>query len=93
MGVLAYPHSVQQAGYIMIDKDIVASESVSGNRNRNFERRSAQTSRAGWKPRQTSKPRLARDIAESIRAHEGREITHYTLDPELVIMVQKALGW
>ena len=77
----------------MIDNNIVAKGMSAGKRNRNFERRSAQTSRAGWKPRQTSKPRLARDIAESIRGHEGREIAHYTVDPELVIMVQKALGW
>lgn len=71
---------------------MVANGTISGKKNRNFERRSVQTSRAGWKPRQTSKTRLAADIAESIRAHEGREISDYTLDPTLVIMVQRALG-
>lgn len=62
-------------------------------RIRNHERRNAQTSRTGWRPRQTSKAKLARDIAESMRAHEGRDISYYTLDPELISMVKKALGW
>lgn len=78
---------------IMLDNTIVANEMSVSNRNHNFERRNAQTSRAGWRPRQTSKARLAKDIADSIRAHQGREITHYTVDPELVSMVQKVLGW
>lgn len=72
---------------------MVTNEIASGKRNRNFERRNAQTSRAGWRPRKTSKARLANDIAESIRTNEGREISHYTVDPELVGMVKRVLGW
>lgn len=77
----------------MIDGTMVATHSTDGKKNHKFERRNAQTSRAGWRPRQTSKRRLAIDIAESMRQHVGREITHYTLDPELISMVKQILGW
>lgn len=62
-------------------------------RERSFERRNAQTSRVGWRPRKTSRKRLAEDIAHSIREHEGRQVSDYTTDPELVAMVTQALGW
>lgn len=77
----------------MMDNMIVSNGTGRNKKNRNFERRSAQTSRGGWRPRKTSKTQLARDIAESILSHEGREISDYTVDPELVFMVKRALGW
>lgn len=61
-------------------------------RERKRERTNAQTSRKGWRPRKTSQKRLAEDIAASMKAHEGRDIEHYTTDPDLIMMVQK-LGW
>jgi hypothetical protein len=74
-------------------EDTMVADGVDyGKKNRNFERRNAQTSRRGWKPKQTSRSKLAKDIAASILAHEGREISDYTADPELMVMVKKALG-
>ena len=75
-----------------MDNMNVTNTTFVSKRNRSFERRSAQTSRAGWKPRQTSKARLAKDIAHSIKMHKNRAISDYTLDSELEIMVQMELG-
>lgn len=76
------------------EQDTVESllRAASVARERKRERTNAQTSRMGWKPRKTSNKRLAEDIAHSMREHKGRDISHYTTDPELVGMVKKALG-
>ena len=76
----------------MANGEIVPNRMPGSKKNRNFERRNAQTSRAGWRPRQTSQIQLAKDIAESMRGHPDREITHYTLDSELISMVQRELS-
>lgn len=65
---------------------------VTGNvKKRNFERRNAQTSRAGWRPQWNGLRQLAEDIAESMRQHPERNIRHYTTDEELIAMVETVL--
>jgi len=59
---------------------------------RSFERRNAQTSRKGWRPRQTSDKKLAVDIAASLRENPGREVSVYTSNPAVVAMVQELMG-
>jgi len=61
-------------------------------RERSHERRSAQTSRAGWRPRKTSKKRLAEDIAASMMANPGRTLTDYGCDAEVAGMVNEILA-
>lgn len=89
-------HSEQKAAGLIPDDETDAIEvllrAASVKRERSFERRNAQTSRRGWRPRGTSSKKLAEDIAHSIKTNAGRGIGDYTSDPELAIMVQKALG-
>lgn len=61
-------------------------------RHQKGERKNAQTSRAGWRPRKTSQCRLALDIAQSILDHPGRTPEHYTNDPNLIARIVAALG-
>ena len=59
-------------------------------------RTSFQTSRRGWRPRQTSDARLATDIAASIRAHAEagvvRTALDYTSRVEIIERVEALLG-
>lgn len=59
-------------------------------------RTSYQTARAGWRPRKTSDARLARDIAESIRAHAKAGVVRlakeYTERIEIIHRVEALLG-
>ena len=90
-------HSERKAaGLVSEDADDVVEillRASAVSRERSFERRSAQTSRAGWRPRKTSRKRLVADIVHSMEVNTGRQISDYTTDPELIEMVQKGLGW
>src|SRR5687768_578607 len=90
-------HSERKAAGLIPDDEADSIEvllrAASVSRERKFERRNAQTSKAGWHPRKTSRRRLAADIAHSMQSNKGRSISDYTTDPELVVMVQSALGW
>lgn len=59
-------------------------------------RTNAQTSRQGWRPRRTSDTRLARDIADSIRAHAEfgvvKSAWDYTSRMEVLERVETILG-
>jgi hypothetical protein len=58
-------------------------------------RTSWQCARPGWRPRQTSRRRLAQDIASSIyqarQRGEVRPISRYTHDHDLAAMMQALL--
>lgn len=58
-------------------------------------RSSYQKARVGWKPRQTSKVKLAADIAFSIQTHAEYGVTRtaddYTQDPEVHDLVHSML--
>lgn len=89
-------YSERKAAGLLSQDEVDAIECVlrasAVKRERNHERRNAQTSRVGWRPRKTSKRRLAQDIVHSIKSNEGRSIRDYTADPELVELVQSALA-
>ncbi|ETW93841.1 MAG: hypothetical protein ETSY1_37470 [Candidatus Entotheonella factor] len=62
------------------------------------DRRSHQTARAGWRPRQTSPRQLAADIANSIRQHRAAgdacwvQPHEFTPNPDIQAMVQALLN-
>lgn len=89
-------YSEKKAAGLLSQDEVDAIEYVlrasAVQRERKYERRSAQTSRAGWRPRKTSKKQLAKDIAASIIGNPGRTVADYGCDAEVAGMVNQILA-